>query len=327
MVRQMTSTTTKVDPVPKKVREWIEAGHSVVNFVRQPRPFASKMKEDKELVKNPTQFLIAVVAMCTAVLIGYTRLAGSFDELMHEILFADLTSEQRAKIDEIAKGREVRPGGFRVAAVGTLLPFTFETAIFGEQVRFGPAYSCGAGIESLEPYMPLNKPQTVALKIGCSTVVLTNFVPEEKAVVFTTVIITAFTLITAICLWLCLRLLGACEPFGEYYRLTALWYGSVLLLATVLGCVQLVMLRLLIDRFGYGFWRIMTVVLIFTVPAAILMVQSFFAGFSEVYGISKKRLFVYLIPAWLLSSLIGPVMLLPILFALRELTPLLEKII
>jgi len=170
-------------------------------------------------------------------------------------------------------------------------------------------FGVGAFAEGRNP----EEPQRVLFQLGTGEVLLKNVVISDLGEkIITMLLLGLYSLAIVLCLHPPARLLQGRASFASAIRLGFIWFFSSWVLVTGLvlcGCV------LLLDAFRLKGWHFLAGWMgLVIVPGFAVMIRCFFASFSELYQISKKRLAVVGIFGIFASAAIFPFVFLPCLY-------------
>jgi len=181
-------------------------------------------------------------------------------------------------------------------------------------------FRIGAGVKFPE-LLPVSEPQRAQFQVGAVEVDLNNVVPlnvvEKGSQKF---LLALYALVTALCIYPVARVFRGRASFGDSLRLTFVFYGfSYLLLeivavAAVIAFVDVIRLR--------GLSLILAWFLGVVLPSFGVVLRGFFSGFSELYAITKKQMALVVIGTTISSSIVSPIVFLPLLFLLLRFEPL-----
>jgi hypothetical protein len=276
-----------------------DIGRGLVEFVGRPRRYVANWK-------------LPNTAMPSKEIIGWCLAASFLIFSAYELAFGSITANL-------------------FKAFGLKSPVTTDSAAPKTSrptiEHIGWHLGFGVGITFPEALTtPTSQPQIAAFTFGTSEVVLGNAVPDvlvKKPI--TTLLLGLYGLITILCLHFPARILRGTGYFSEAARLALNYYAYVWLLGSLLAVLAATLLIHLIGLTGISLF-VGWVVLVL-VPLGVVFVRSFFAMFSEYYALSKKRLFIAGLGSMLLSSLLGPIFLVPCLYLLFWAEPLLRVIL
>lgn len=185
----------------------------------------------------------------------------------------------------------------------------------------------GVGVDLPEAFKtPTSQPQRVIFTFGASHVVMGNVTPDvllKKPIA--TLLLSLYALVTILCLHFPARVLGGAGRFHEVARLALNYYAYVILFSSLLAVFAATLLINFFALTGISVfigWGVLVLA-----PFAVVLIRGFFATFSEYYGFSKKRLFLVGFSSGIMSSLLGPLFLVPCLYLLLWSAPLLEVVL
>jgi hypothetical protein len=323
-VRRRSRGHTTMGYLRKKVSDWVSTTITVAQFLRQPRDFV-RADGLSRMATSATEFLIAAVAISFLFLALYNYLFGSISEKA-ELLKPrmELSAEEKSKVEAILAKRPTAVEHFKIRRVSWLIPTNFTLSLGEQRIEFAPDVRCGFGISLPEDlFIRFNRPQFAWLDSGCSSVLLGDFTPAKFGHFPMLLLLTTYSLVTSVCLWITSLLFGNRIPFSHHSSLSVIWFGGTLLagtLALIFGL--LVIFDVLKLR---GLYAIILWFLIVIIPVSAISIRAIYAGISQMYGITKKRFTLYLLISFIMSSIVAPVITLPSLFAMNYLTDILEK--
>jgi len=171
-----------------------------------------------------------------------------------------------------------------------------------------------------------NQPQYAVFRMGATEIVVKDFVPSDFSEgTLQTLMLSLYGLAAGICLHGPALLLRGKGDIVTVTKLALLYYFS----GWLLGCLWVVIAALLlIDLLHlrgwslYGAWIIVVVI-----PFYAVLLRSYFAAFSEYYSFSKKRLFVASVGGAVISSVLSPLLFMPILYLIIRFEPLWKTIL
>lgn len=317
----------KLDLLPKKVREYLGILGELFNFLRHPREVVRRSLNGERDLPSPVPLIVGTIAICLiAIGLQFKPFAGLAEHLRSELY----TNEQRGAMNRALRERPKEAAHFELFEVNWLIPVSF-TAKFGShvvRVAFEP--SCGAGLTFRESsYVPLHMPQLAVIKVGCSEYRLYNATPKKMArPASATALVVAFSLITALSIGLAFYIAGYRPPIADQIAVASMWYCSTMLIFIICSFIVGAVWSLSI---GVGASPLNKYLILFA--AAVYLVsgfvalRAFFSAYSELYAVRKLRFAVFLIVAFILTGLVGPLIMVPILYMINEFGPVIDQLI
>ena len=181
-------------------------------------------------------------------------------------------------------------------------------------------FRIGAGVRFPE-LLPFSEPQRAQFQVGAVEVDLNNVVPvnvfEKGSQKF---LLALYALASALCIYPVARVFRGRASFGDSLRLTFVIYGfSFLLLQIVVVVAVFVFVDVIRLR---GLSLLLAWFLGVVLPGFGVVLRGFFSGFSELYDFTKKQMALVVIGTAISSSLVAPIVFLPLLFLLLRFEPL-----
>jgi hypothetical protein len=197
------------------------------------------------------------------------------------------------------------------------VPATSAPAIRDEPVTFaGIEWTLGLGVAiSFPQQRRVTEPQLAVFRLGAVQIGVNHVIPkkvlEEGLPKF---LLMLYALVFALCLHPVARLFRGKGSFRDSLRLGFVFFGFIYLLFTLFVVVAtLVLVDILRLRGLLLFWVWIGVVVI---PAFTIVIRCFLGGFSAFYGFTRKRLMLVSLGTIVSSSIVCPIVFLPLLFAL-----------
>jgi hypothetical protein len=202
---------------------------------------------------------------------------------------------------------------------------TSSVPSIGPIVWMRPGYGMGLSFPQIGRISD-SDPQAAIFSFGMSQVGMLNVVPDSLAAKHSTLLIVGlYAVVSILCLHLPARVLGGFRPLSDVVRL-ALNYSAFVCLFTYI--LALSGTTILYHLFGLKLWMFtLSYASAVLLPALIVAVRGFFSMFSEIYGFSKRRLFLAWLASNVITSLLGPILVFPGIYAIIRITPLLEALL
>ncbi|HEV8238891.1 MAG TPA: hypothetical protein VGS57_05950 [Thermoanaerobaculia bacterium] len=276
-----------------------DIGQEFVQFVIRPRLHAKNWKA-QTVPRVPSK---EILVWCLA--------ASFFLLALYKLAFGPMT-------DNVYKAAGLSP-----PSIGTDAPQRFPRPSL-EHLGWQLGFSIGVAFPQAMT-VPTSHPQLAVFSFGASQVVLSNVVPDSllKTPV-TTVLLGLYALLTILSLHLPARLLGGSGTVSEATRLAIIYYAFVTLLASSLIVTAAVLLIHVLRLHGCTIFIGWAIVVL--LPLTVVLLRGFFSTFSEYYGLAKRRLFVAGLGSIVISSILGPIALLPTIYLVLWAAPLLDVI-
>jgi hypothetical protein len=186
-----------------------------------------------------------------------------------------------------------------------------------------PALGFGIAFPQRRPFA---EPQRADFQFGAVLVRLKNVIPQNVVEKNTSKLLLAlYALVFVLCIHPVARAFGGKADLGDGFRLGFLYCGFLYLVAAVLvvgGTLVLIDLLRLEGRALRLAWAVVV-----GLPACVIIVRCFFLGYSEFYGITKTRLLFVCLGTWLSSSVLCPLVFLPLIFAILRFEALWKAIL
>ncbi len=139
------------------------------------------------------------------------------------------------------------------------------------------------------------------------------------------VLLALYAAVFVLCIHPVARLLGGKGSLRDSFRLGFVFCGFFYLVAAALLVFAMLLLVDLLRLEAQPLetaWGILV-----GLPVCVVLARSFFASYSAFYGISKTRMALVLVGTWISSSLVCPVVFVPLIFAILRFEPLWRAIL
>jgi hypothetical protein len=170
-----------------------------------------------------------------------------------------------------------------------------------------------------------NQPQEGVFRMGMGGVVLDNVEPSKLGGVAGKLMLLVYGFATVASLHWPARMAGARVSFTQELRLGCVFYFYLALLVSVVAALGTFILVDLAQLKGTSIsvsWSVLVVIPMFGIA-----LRCFFASFSELYSVTKKRLFLIGMGSALASAVTAPIVFVPLIYLILRFRDLLEVIV
>jgi hypothetical protein len=158
-------------------------------------------------------------------------------------------------------------------------------------------------------------PQLAVFSLGSVQVGINNAIPQKVVEEgLTKFLLLLYALVFVLCLHPVARLFGGKGSLRDSLRLGFIFFGFVCLLGTLFEVVAILLLVDVLRLSGVPLiWVWIGVVVI---PVFTIFIRCYFGAFSAFYGITRKKLMLVGLGTYVTSSVVCPIVFLPLLFLL-----------
>jgi hypothetical protein len=271
------------------------------NFTLYPRKVIEQRKENWDAPAKVYKIVGSVISLIALLTALYAAMFGSFYSNIQAALFD--------------------------AGPKTLVVSKTTTTSSPKFVDWGvhPGISIGISFPHAGAKAP-TQPQLVVFSFGAAIFVYEDVIPDKIMSGSSPLLLQLlYGLLLALCL----------HPFAKMLKGNSSFQASakysLLLVSYTLGTAFVMALITATLFIEFGSLRGLVILLPWSIfvliPFIVIGARGFFAGFSELYSISKKRVLLASLGAWGLTSIITPIIFWPVIHAVLVFQPYLDAVI
>jgi hypothetical protein len=281
-----------------------DIGKQTLKLVLRPRTYITNKRN------NPSQYIslgktfVWLIGISLLLLKIYSTAFGPISEDMEKASTFTTCADTTYTMDT-AEGLKVKPKVERI-------------------VWWSPGF--GLGLNFLDHCKPSTMPQYCVFQVGGLFALVKDLKPEQfNQTGFVAFFLFILALVFTTCIYLAMWILRKKANLKELLSYTILYFYSYFFLAT---CIAITIATVCIHVLGLRGWTLYSIWMITVVlPLFIFSIRGYFAAYSQLFEIRKRRLLLGSVIAAFLSWLVSPVVFVPLLYLLLILIPIYDLLI